>query len=164
MRRALQRTHPMKDRNIQDFDFAADSLLIVRNVDDLKILSRSPLLYSRQPLALRLPELSAGEAEVLSSRLNQARSECGCSLGAKCMTVGALAALAWLSARYGFLTAAFFWRLPWAFLCTVASAGAGKAAGLLSARRHLRHEIGLLLLNTPSHSQGESPCPEFGQQ
>jgi hypothetical protein len=154
----------MKDRNIQNLDFVADSLVIVRNVDDLKTLSRSPLLYSRKPLTFRLPELSASEAEALSSRLNQARSECGCSLGAKCMIVGALATLAWLSARYGFLTAAFFWRLPWAFLCTVVSAGAGKAVGLLSARRHLHREIGLLLLNTPTYSQGELQCPEFGRQ
>jgi hypothetical protein len=154
----------MKDKSLQNSSFAADSLLIVRNVADLRTLSRSPLLYTGQPLALRLPDLSTGEAEDLSSRLNQARNECGCSLGAKCMAAGALAALAWLSARYGFLTAAFFWRLPWVFLCTVASAGAGKTVGMLSARRRLHREIDLLLLNTSSHSQGELPCLEFGQQ
>src|SRR2546421_12662934 len=108
----------------------AEALLVIRDFNDLRALGESRLLYSKQPLAISLPGLPTEKAEALSERLNRYRNECGCSLGAKCMAAGFVAALAWLSAWHGVFTAAFLWRLPLAFLFTLACAGAGKISGI----------------------------------
>jgi hypothetical protein len=126
-------------------DTDPQAAIIVRNADGLKAWLESPWRVSPQPLVIQLPQLPAGEAKVIAARLDQARSECGCSLGAKCMISGTAVALAWLTFRLGFLTPAFLWRLPLALLFALLCAGAGKAVGLLLARRRLRRDIRFLL-------------------
>lgn len=123
---------------------APGARLVVRDAAELSALARSGRLYSAQPLSLELPALPAAAVTALAERLDRDRQECGCSLGAKCMAAGALAALAFLAARYGPLTPQFLWRLPLVLAAAVAAAGAGKTLGILAAHRRVRRSIARL--------------------
>ena len=71
----------------------------------------------------------------LLSRLGAAGDDCGCSLGARCMAIGFVAALVALGVQYGAFTPAFFWRSPLALVVAFLCAGAGKSVGIARARR-----------------------------
>jgi len=126
---------------------------VVRDRAELRALLGSRELYAKRPLALELPGLSAQEAFAWSERLNGLRNECGCSLGAKCMAAGFLAALAALAVLHGPFTPALLLRLPLAAVAAVVCAGLGKAAGILMARRRLRREIASLASNVPDPTE-----------
>lgn len=112
---------------------------------DIRILRRSGVLYSNIPVLVRVRSLSRQEAEPLRARVQRDRQECGCSLGAAAMIV-AFAATACLLAPHVALTPAsvVLRILPLSLLAAFAGAGAGKATGILLARRRLRRDIGQL--------------------
>lgn len=117
------------------------SPLVITDMEGLRGLGKSRSFRSREPIVIRLPNLSATEAEALTSRINGYRNECGCSLGAKSMTAGLVVMLVSLFASYGAFTTSFLLRLPFAFLFAFVCAGAGKATGVFLARRRLRLEL-----------------------
>lgn len=114
---------------------------IITDLEGLRSLGKSRSFRSREPIVIRLPDLSAAQTEELTSRINGYRNECGCSLGAKTMTAGLVVMLIFLCASYGAFTTRFLMRLPFAFLVAFVCAGAGKATGILLARRRLRLEL-----------------------
>jgi hypothetical protein len=121
------------------------AVLLVRNADELRALKSSRGLAARHALAIELPWLSSQAALAAGERLQSYRNECGCSLGAKCMSAAFALALLALAMRYGVLTSGFLWHLPLAVFAALAGAGIGKAFGLASARKRYHEEIEKLI-------------------
>jgi hypothetical protein len=115
--------------------------LFVGSIDDLRALRQVPRAARHRTLLIQLPGLAENEAHEISERLTAHANECGCSHGARAMSVAAVAALLWLAVVHGPLTAAFLWRSPWSLFWALAGAAAGKIIGLLDARRRLRRDI-----------------------
>ena len=126
-------------------DAALGSLVEICDADDLVALRSSRKLYSGPPLVVRLPWLSRDEADPLSARLNAAREDCGCSMGAAIMAAFFVGAMAWALLWHGFHVGAVLRRSPLVIIVTLAGAGAGKAVGILLARRRVRHLVDRLL-------------------
>jgi hypothetical protein len=118
--------------------------LIIRDVQQLRTLGESKAFRSRQPLVLDLPEFSGPQAFAAAERLSALRRECGCSLGAKFLSIGFVLSAVWLLRNYG-LSIAALWRAPIALLAAICFAGLGKAIGLALARRNFHREIKLLV-------------------
>ncbi len=71
-------------------------------------------------------------------KINHYKTECGCSLGAKTMTV-AFAFFLWMSAlQHGFFTAAFLKQIPFVLIMSFLGAVAGKLTGIGYARFKLK--------------------------
>lgn len=131
--------------------------VIVSDPAALRKLIKSHAFHSKEPIIVRLPDLSLEESEALTSRINGYRNECGCSLGAKSMVTGFSVMLLLLLASYSLFTSSFWLRLPFAFVFAFVCAGAGKAVGLFLARRRFRIELDQLYPSSHS-SKGDSTC------
>jgi len=118
---------------------------IVVGLGELEGFARAKEFRSRRPLLLEVPEMGAAEAFEVSERLNSARSECGCALGAKAMTAGFVIALGALFAAYGPFSIAFLERLPLTVGAAFVSAAIGKTAGIALGRRRARQEVSRVL-------------------
>jgi hypothetical protein len=134
---------------------AADELLIIREISQLRILYSPSALRPPRALVIELPGLSTEEAHAASERILSYGRECGCSLGANCMAAAFGFAVIWLAFRYGVWTSQFIRHLPWALLCAFAGAGLGKWLGIARARARLKKQIGKLIA-----SQTTLPAPE----
>jgi hypothetical protein len=120
---------------------SAGAPFVVVDLEGLEAIARAREFRSRRRLLLEVPGMGAAEAFEVSERLNSARSECGCSLGAKAMTAGFVVVLAALLAAYGPFSIAFLERSPIAVGAAFASAALGKAVGIVLGRRRARHEV-----------------------
>jgi hypothetical protein len=129
---------------------AGDAGLVIDDADGLRALRRSRDLYSSRPVAIRLPGLTPAQAAEIGERLQRDRTECGCALGAKSFFAG-LAVTVVLTLTRPERPPALPWRVLLALVFAVACAGAGKAAGIASARRRLRREIDRLLVMIQTH-------------
>ncbi len=105
--------------------------------------------FGRGPLRIRLdlPGLAEPARSIAEQRLASALSACGCTEGAVALliTLGPAAGLAFWSPWSGaFLP-------PWALFAAllVAASLAGKALGLLRARRRLKSEIARIVRTLP---------------
>lgn len=96
-----------------------------------------------------VPGLAEDDARAAAERVTSYANECGCSLGAQCMTAGFVLAVAWHVRMDGLLTTAFLWHLPWTLLSAFAGAAAGKTLGLLRARIGLLTTLDQLLEAIP---------------
>lgn len=123
---------------------------VIDDAVQLREFVSSPAFVSNQPLVLRMPGLTEPEALAAAERLNADRAECGCSLGARAMTVAFLVTLALLMLGYGAFTLALLARLPIALAAGVAFAMLGKAIGIAMGRRRARREVARILA-TASH-------------
>jgi hypothetical protein len=129
------------------------SPILVSGVRELRDFAASPAFASKRPLVLSLPQVPPGELRAMAERLNQYRLECGCSLGARAMTGGLLAATALLAALYGPLSVAFVVHLPLAFAAAVVFAVVGKVVGIVRARRRARGQVAAILARTSEGGQ-----------
>src|SRR2546423_7949477 len=134
-------SNPLTASTSLDSSHRVTTPLIVTDLAALRGLSESRSFRSKEPIIIRLPDLSLEQAEALSSRINGYRNECGCSLGAKTMAAGFSIMLVLLLVSYGVFTGGFLLRLPFPFLFAFLCAGAGKAIGIHRARRRLRLEL-----------------------
>jgi len=137
----------LSESKIASFDIASSSanVLIIRTADQLRSYGNSPLMKTKQPLLLQLPELSAEESTAISERINHDLNECGCSLGAKFMISALLLVVGWLFTQPLMFSPALLWQLPLMLAIVVAAAGTGKMMGISRARRRAKHEVELLL-------------------
>src|SRR5690242_8244975 len=119
--------------------------IVLRTAEDVRAVRRSRRLYAQHPIVFRLPDLGEPEAESLARRVDEYRSECGCSLGAKWMTAALLPAGAWLAFGSSGTTALPL-RVAAALLFVLAAAGTGKTLGIVLAHRRLRRLFDQLLL------------------
>jgi len=120
--------------------------VFLRDMNDLRALRANPAILKRRPLIVDLPRLTEEQSQAAAERIGTYAAECGCSMGARCMTAVALCASSWLLYRYGF-SAGLLWRLPWTLLTAIIAAGAGKAIGILRARAQLGNEIQSLIVS-----------------
>jgi hypothetical protein len=118
---------------------------IVVGLGDLEAIARAKEFRSRRPLLLDVPEMGAAEAFEVSERLNRARAECGCALGAKAMTAGFVIALGVLLAAYGPFSIAFLEHSPLAVGAALVSTAIGKTTGIALGRRRARQEVSRVL-------------------
>ena len=118
--------------------------VVIRDANDLHAIRGNPAILKRRPLIIDLPRLTGEQSRTAAERLAAYAAECGCSMGAKCMTVAAVCAVSWLLYGYG-LTTHLLWRLPWTLLFVIAAAGAGKAIRIARSRTQLRNEITSLI-------------------
>jgi hypothetical protein len=123
--------------------------LVISRADEVRALRQLPALLRRRAVVIDVPGIDADVARAAADRVSSFANECGCSLGAQCMTAAFVVALTWLVRMHGLLTTAFLWHLPWALLCAFAGAAAGKTAGLLRARIGLRATLDQLLDTIP---------------
>jgi hypothetical protein len=91
------------------------------------------------------------DARVAKTRLSALRDECGCGWGMVGMVACFSVAVGWLAIRHGLFTSAFFWRLPWAFLCACAGMGVGKWLGVRRRRESLRRAIARVFRSILEH-------------
>ena len=126
-------------------------VIVVRSLEELRALRTRRDAPSEFTLVIELRGVAPPQREAASARIASYRSECGCSLGARCMAAGFVLSLVLLAVCYGVFTAEFLWRLPLAFLFAIVCAGLGKTAGILRARSRLKREI-----ETLAASQKES--------
>lgn len=105
---------------------------------------------------MELSGVEHDDAKAIAARLNAYREECGCSLGAKCLAAGVCIAITWLVAASDGFSLHLFVRLAAALVFAVVCSGAGKALGILAARRRLRREIDEVLatMAARTHHQG----------
>lgn len=127
--------------------FDSQSPVVITDLESLRRLNKPKLFRSSQPIVIKLPEVSANEAEALVARVNGYRNECGCSLGAKTTAAGFGVMVTWLWLSNGLFTMRFLSRLPFAFVFAMLCAGLGKSIGIALARRRLRLELDQLHLN-----------------
>jgi len=126
---------------MSDRSQALSAPFVVVGLGELEALARAKEFRSRRRLLLDVPGLGEAEAFAASERLNSARSECGCALGAKAMTAGFVVALVALMVAYGPLSLAFLERSPIAVGAAFVFAAVGKAVGIALGRRRARREV-----------------------
>jgi hypothetical protein len=120
------------------------SPLVIHDVAQLRALRNHPGQLGARPLVLAVSGLDADERGATAARITSYAHECGCSLGATCLTASFAAALLILVAKFGVSTA-FLWRTPAAALCGLIGAALGKTYGIVRARRRMNHEIDALI-------------------
>jgi hypothetical protein len=123
---------------------------VVADLGELEAFARAREFRSRRRLLLEVPGMGPAEAFEASERLNSARAECGCALGAKAMTGGFLVALAALLAAYGPFSLAFLEHSPIAVAAAFVFAAVGKVVGISLGRRRAQHEV-VRVLETFKH-------------
>ncbi|MGV8964587.1 MAG: hypothetical protein ACOH2V_14565 [Candidatus Saccharimonadaceae bacterium] len=70
----------------------------------------------------------------LNEKIEKYKNECGCTLGAKFMSVAFVSSLFITIWRYHFISMNFLWHVPLILLITICSAGIGKLSGILYAK------------------------------
>lgn len=120
---------------------------VIDDAGQLREFAASPAFVSNRPLILRIPGMAEPEALAAAERLNADRAECGCSLGARAMTLAFVVTLALLMLGYGVFTLALLVRLPITLAVGVVFAMLGKAVGIAMGRRRARREVARVLAN-----------------
>jgi hypothetical protein len=87
---------------------------------------------------------------------NEIRDACGCTTGARFMTVGLLAALAWIWVRHGVLAPAFVARLPLVLAVALVGAVVGKVIGIITASGRDRRDTERLVRAIRRAEKGEA--------
>jgi hypothetical protein len=130
-------------------------VIVVRSVDQLRALGAGPL-HRASPVVFQLHELVPAEALAAGERITRLNRECGCKHGALAMSLGSALTLALLVARFGWRPLVLLWHLPVVFGAALLFAGAGKAIGLVIARRRRQDAVQALLSLVEARGEGGS--------
>ncbi len=124
--------------------------LFIRTAEELQGLKRWRPMPAPVALVIEIPGLSQPETRAASERIVRFAQDCGCALGAKCMTISLAGMAVYIIWSQGLSSAGFFWHLPLLVPSALFGATAGKLIGLGRAHRRLAREIDRLVAGQPS--------------